>query len=332
MDKLELNLTNFIEEEKIYLNNFLQKVNIETFDINSAEQIDKYCYYLFNVAINRKKYFVYLAKIYFEIGNFERSFFWYEVASQKGDAYAHYQLGFFYLNGVNAPTFKIEIDLTKAFNYILKSANEGLNCAKCKIGCFFEEGIGTSKSTVQALKWFKNAASKGDCYSICMVGHYYEYGLGGLRVNFEEALRMYKIAINKNYDWAFFKMGNMYELGHYFSIDFEKALDYYKLAEEKGCMMAKYQIGLWLEKGIHFEKNVAKAIEIFSELAKNETIHTRWRRNNHNHVASFHLGEIFENGIITERNIQEAINWYILAWYQGNKTAQQKIQALQEKV
>lgn len=324
-ESLNFNFTHFNKDEKLVFQYFLDNLNIELFDIKNCSQLEKYAYYLFNAALNKKKYYVNLGKIYFEVRNYERSFHWFNIAAENNDSYAFYRMGSIYQKGLSNDNFTLIPDDNKAYEYILKAAQNGLVSAQCRLGCYFEQGIGVPQNNETALKWYKKAAMKNNSYAICAIANFYELGLAGLKKNYEEAKRMYTVAEANNYGWAKYKLGNFHEFGLGVPINLETALQKYQEAKELECRMATYHIGTWYENGIYFEKDFNAAMKLYIESVKDLSTHSIFRMNDNSHHACYHIGEIYEKGENVERNIEVAKEWYTYAAYHGSTAAKNKL-------
>ncbi len=53
-------------------------------------------------------------------------------------------------------------DLSKSFEYYLKSANMGYSVAQNNIGCYYEKGKGIKKNLTKAYNWYKKSANQND--------------------------------------------------------------------------------------------------------------------------------------------------------------------------
>ena len=97
------------------------------------------------------------AKIYDELKKYEKAFECYQLAAKKGHLQATYELVLCY----DFPK-GCKQDLSKAFQLCLDLAKKGLTEAMCRVGMYFENGIGTYKDTELAQYWYNEAAQKGD--------------------------------------------------------------------------------------------------------------------------------------------------------------------------
>ena len=95
--------------------------------------------------------------VYDDLKIYRKSFECYQQAAKKGHLQARYALVlcFDFPKGC-------EQDLSKAFQLCLEVAKDGLPEAMCRVGMYFEHGIGTYKDTELALHWYEEAAKQGN--------------------------------------------------------------------------------------------------------------------------------------------------------------------------
>jgi hypothetical protein len=89
------------------------------------------------------------------------------------------------------------------------------------------------------------------------LGEMYEYGNGiGVEQNYSEAIKYYKMAIEKGEERAMYNLGYMYENGKGVERNYEEAIKYYELALEKGSNGAETTIGILIPKLGDLDNNV----------------------------------------------------------------------------
>lgn len=97
------------------------------------------------------------AQLYDSIKKYKKSFECYLQASQLGHIQATYELALCY----DFPK-GCEQDLSKAFQLCLDLAKKGHVDAMCRVGMYFEHGIGTYKDSELAIFWYTEAVQKGN--------------------------------------------------------------------------------------------------------------------------------------------------------------------------
>jgi TPR repeat protein len=135
------------------------------------------------------------------------------------------------------------------------------------------------------------------------LGYMYEYGIGGIPINFNIALECYKKAAEQNHIQAQYDTGRLYEV---WEGKVNKALKWYKKAGNQGHIQAQYKMGcLYEDKD---EDNLA--LKWYEQAA------------NQGHIqAQYKMGCLYEDK--DEDNL--ALKWYEQAANQGHVNAQYRL-------
>ena len=100
--------------------------------------------------------------------DYEKAFYWFSKAAEKGHAPAQNNLGVIYLRGIG-----VDIDYEEAFMWFLIASNSSLTCcsdarkglgnpnAQCNLGLMYIEGNGVPESKWEAAHWI-NLAHRQD--------------------------------------------------------------------------------------------------------------------------------------------------------------------------
>ncbi len=96
---------------------------------------------------------------------------WNQLAAQQGQAFAQYNLGTMYQQGLGVP-----VNYTKAVKWLRLAADHGFALAQAKLGGMYELGQGVPQDYAKALKWNRLAAQQGN--SIAQVNLGFAYGEG----------------------------------------------------------------------------------------------------------------------------------------------------------
>jgi len=86
---------------------------------------------------------------------------------KSDDKNSQYSLGICYLNGFGVPK-----DPKKAFDFFLKSANNGLCIAQYQVATCYESGTGCTKDQAKAVEMFMKAAVQNNYISIFKMGFF----------------------------------------------------------------------------------------------------------------------------------------------------------------
>ncbi len=89
--------------------------------------------------------------------------------AQKGDCEAQFMVGYSYLTGEDG----FEQSMSKALDWLEKSANQGYIPAQHSMGIFYFQILRNEK---EALPWFEKAAKQGNANSMTFLGILYSNG------------------------------------------------------------------------------------------------------------------------------------------------------------
>lgn len=323
----------FNDNEKIHYQNFLSvyhpelvhegKCNIDIKDIREDNVLG---YFLFMASFGKTKHINNLAKYYKKKLILDRDIFWFNFLAQRRHPYSLYRLSYLIQTGFNSYGLHIEKDEIMAFEYTKMAADKMVAAAICKLGLMYEKGIGVELNMNLARVQYKRAEGFGNCFAKCALARFYEEGLGGLSINYSEAYRLYEEAEKKNYRWAKYRIGLMYEEGRNFEVNLEKAYEYYQKAIENGSYMAKYQVGRWYEMGKYFgEVDIKKALVMYEEAATNKEMDAQFQLGDESQYASFYLGKLYEDGEVVMKDLEESRKWYKISALHGSKEAEVRL-------
>ena len=101
--------------------------------------------------------------------DYEKAFFWFSLAAEKGHASAQNNLGVMYRDGIG-----VDEDFEEAFIWFLIASNSSLSCcydarksysgnpnALCNLGLIYTEGSRLPESKSEAAHWFNLAYIQG---------------------------------------------------------------------------------------------------------------------------------------------------------------------------
>lgn len=185
-----------------------------------------------------------------------------------------------------------------------------------------------------------------------------QYALGLLNKklnNIDEYISYMEMSSTQEYELASFSLARFYELE---SIDLEKAYEYYLKAAQDGYEYAYVILGKWYNEGMYVEKDIhtafnlflkallgkkKKNVEYFKEICaidftqsgiEKEIIVPFYKTGVLYKLkeSAYYLGKIYEEGIITDVNLEEAYKWYNTAKSLGYDGLDSKLEELQEKI
>lgn len=150
-------------------------------------------------------------------------------------SYVWYRIGKMHCYGLGT-----EQDYEKAFEWFLKSAQEGNKFAQYSLANLYYYGNGVEKDLSQAFWWYRKSSEQGQPYASYAVAQMYSKG-EYVAENKETAQRYYKAALSgflelESKDQAddnlYYKLGAMYKNGLGTEIDIPKAIEYFEKSTE----------------------------------------------------------------------------------------------------
>lgn len=122
---------------------------------------------------------------------------YFNLAAEKGDAYAQNTLGLIYEQGkgvVRNPQI--------AFEYYEKAAEQDYVTAQINAGICYEYGQGVTKNLQKAFEWYEKAAKQGHPRAQWTLGLFYEEGRGVVGIDLKKAFEWYEKAAAQGYSQA----------------------------------------------------------------------------------------------------------------------------------
>ena len=184
-------------------------------------------------------------------------------------SYVWYRIGKMHCYGLGT-----EQDYEKAFEWFLKSAQEGNKFAQYSLANLYYYGNGVEKDLSQAFLWYRKSSEQGQPYAPYAVAQMYDKG-EYVSQSEETAQRYYKVALSgfleleskgQADDNLYYKLGAMYKKGLGTEIDIPKAIEYFEKSTEN--MWSTYQLGrLYLFGAEELEKDKEKAVEWLTKSA-----------------------------------------------------------------
>ena len=186
-------------------------------------------------------------------------------------SYVWYRIGKMHCYGLGT-----EQDYEKAFQWFLKSSQEGHKFAQYSLANLYYYGNSVEKDLSQAFLWYQESASQGQPYASYAVAQMYSKG-EYVAENNETAQRYYKAALSgflelESKDQAddnlFYKIGVMYKNGLGTEADISKAIDYFKRSAEMNNKNGLYEYGKTLIQGKYIEADLNKGLECIEKAMK----------------------------------------------------------------
>lgn len=240
----------------------------------------------------------------------------YETVYQKSvdmRSYVRYRIGKMHCYGLGT-----QQDYEKAFEWFLKSAEEGNRFAQYSLGNLYYYGNGTDKDLSQAFHWYMKSAEQGQPYAAYAAAQMYNKG-ESVTKDEQLAQEYYKQALagfleleskDQADDNLFYKMGTMYKNGLGTDIDMDKAINYFMRSAELNNTNAKRTLALEYISGKHLELDIEKGLEMLTVCAdRGDTL------------SCYKLGKIYFKGEIVYKDLNMAEKYLLKAAENKNEYA-----------
>jgi TPR repeat protein len=262
-----------------------------------------------------------------------------------------------YLAGSYTYGLGLEINLEKANELYLNSADLGFSTAQLVIGNNLIAGYGIEKDIARGIKYLNLASDQGNGYASFLLAEYYleqaESNLidhsGAIRYfrksvdqgehramqrlawiltegnitekNTEEALSLNVKAAELGNEFAAYNAAGAFRYGNGTQKDCNKAIAYYEIAANLGMMEAMHNLGTMYYNAEGITKDIDKANEWYIKAAHLGS-----------GLSSLCLGLMFEEGVNGSINNSIALYWFSIAGAQENTDAIYKMKVLSHKL
>ena len=287
-----------------YAKNGLNLVSPNIFNLKNPKEGQAYAESLYNQARNLCEE----AKDKSKINN-KKAFEMFYEASLLGNADAQCCLGCCYKNGYGTTK-----NYTKSKGWYDKSAKNGNSRALRHIGFLYHDGIGVEKDIRKAIEWYDKAIDAGDISSMVTKGTIFYYGIGGIPIDYEEAVKLYTRAAEEGDDDGMWRLARCYGNGKGVEKNLQKAFEWFKQSAEKNNSNALCDLGVCYHYGYGVEKNYKRAVELYEKAAIDNQKGSLWR-----------LGHCYEYGQGVEKDLEKAFEWYMESAKQGTAEGQWRL-------
>lgn len=161
-----------------------------------------------------------IGTMYFDSEDYIRAYKFYKEASQEGNMYAQYNLGYLYLNGLG-----VEQNYKEAAIWFAKSAYQGYSSAQNDLGVLYNLGKHTNRDISLAIEWFTKASNQDDENAQENLAYIFNNEKGF--INKKEAARLFTILAKKGDINAMYELSLLYRKGEGFEKNKTKA-DYWE--------------------------------------------------------------------------------------------------------
>ena len=218
-------------------------------------------------------------------------------AEEAGVVKSYMYLGDIYFYGDK--DLKIEVNYEKAFKYYLDLEEQYPSLRNYELGFLY---FRNKQDYEKAYKYFETDYNNGGKGSIRFIGLCYANGYY-VKKNLDKAIECYLEGIEYNIAPCAYSLALIYS--NEFN-DIDKAIEYYKKAIE----IDKTYVSAYINLGYHYEEKTdyKKALENY-KLALSY--------NPEYGVALNNIGTFYQNGLIVEKDIKKALDYYLKASNKG---------------
>ena len=186
-------------------------------------------------------------------------------------SYVWYRIGKMHCYGLGTKQ-----NYEKAFEWFLKSAQEGNKFAQYSLANFYYYGNGAEKNLKEAFGWYMRSAKQGQPYASYAVaqmyskGEYVEHDEKTAQEYYNQALSGFlKLeADGQADDNLFYKIGAMHKNGLGTEADMDMALEYFKRSAELNNKNGLYEYGKALLIGENITQDIPKAMDCLEKAVR----------------------------------------------------------------
>jgi uncharacterized protein len=157
----------------------------------------------------------------------------------------------------------VAVDEKRAF--ALATAGAALGCVHSKgvLSDCYVSGFGVAEDEARGLVLGRESAAASSCFGQIVVGICYDWGCGGVALDYAEAARLYRLAAEQGNAVAQNNFGDMCYNGEGVAKDYAEAVRLYRLAAEQGNADAHVSLGDKFYNGEGVAKDDAEAIRLY---------------------------------------------------------------------
>jgi localization factor PodJL len=161
-------------------------------------------------------------------------------------------------------------------------------------------------------KSLADAAAAGDPGALFEIGVRYTEGRG-VGADLSEAANWYKLAADRGYAPAQYRLANLFEKGTGVDRDLGRAMTYYRQAAEAGNASAMHNLAVLYASGPESQPDYATAVEWFRKAADLGVADSQ-----------FNLAILYARGNGISQDLEESYKWFAIAAQSGDKDAAAK--------
>jgi len=194
--------------------------------------------------------------------NLQLAFSIYLNSARKGNDKAMFEVGLSYYLGKGT-----DVDKKKAAFWWAEAADHGNVFAAHNLGITYENGEGVEKNINSAIAYYYKAAERNHIPSMQRLYSYYHDNM-----NDNESFIWAKKCADINNIWGYIKVGFAYEHGNGVKKNFKEAVKYYRLASDQGDSVGQFSLGRMYLNGFGTKRNIKEAKKLFEKSATQNNI------------------------------------------------------------
>ncbi len=202
----------------------------------------------------------------------------------------------------------VDQDKGKGLTYLTKAADLNMPNANYYVGKAYLDGDGVGKDAAKAVKYLEKAAVEPFIPDAkWLLGNCYLDGEGVKQDYANAAKWLAEVADHKDYSDRFQALMSEKRLenfriylnglkDYYINKDYASAMTSFKLLQKVGCPEGLTMQAICLLNSNYDKHNDKKGLKLLEEAAKNSA------------TAAFKLGEIYDQGILVDKNVKKAVD------------------------
>lgn len=229
-----------------------------------------------------------------------------KALAERGSADAQTGLCSGYMTGRGFPQ-----NDTLAFNWCEKAAHQGQPYGMYSLAVAYQFGRGTRSDIGQAIASYIAASKLGLPEAAVQLGEIYRLGQNGIRIDYPEALKWYRIGADAGNADGQFLMGLMYQEARGVSQNDAQAAYWYQKAAQQNHPNAQAQLAGLYARGSGVPHDLAQALRWAKPAAEQG-----------NAEAQYLLATLYTSGVAPQTSDAQAFAWFTKAAMQNHADAQ----------
>ncbi|MDR3527982.1 MAG: tetratricopeptide repeat protein [Rhizomicrobium sp.] len=200
-------------------------------------------------------------------------------------------------------------DYATAMGLFFPLAAKGNAKAENALGLIYHDGKGVKRNYPEALKWYRMASAKGLSAAQFNLANMFYAGEGTTR-DYSEAAKWFRAAAAQGNADAQNNLGAMHATGLGVTTDYSTAAMWYRKAADQGLAAAQNSLGVLYITGQGVPQSYVEAAKWYRKAAEQG-----------NSAAQNNLGALYYRGQGVPQDAAQAVIWFQKAAHQGNADA-----------